>query len=834
MVPVPSLTRTEAQARAALLDVRAYALDLDLTRGDELFGCTSTISFGAEPGGSTFVDVQPAALLSATLNGRPLDVGTLADGRLPLTDLAADNELVVTADMAYSREGQGLHRYVDPGDGNVYTYAQTFLDAAPRMFACFDQPDLKAPYTIAVTAPDAWTVLGNGAARRNGAGPDGGTRWELDTTQPLATYFVTLVAGPYHSVYAEHDGIRLGLHCAASLAPSLDADADELFTVTRQCFDEYHRLFDVRYPFGKYDQCFVPEFNAGAMENPGCVTFRDEFLFRSAVTRSQRQRRAMVVAHEMAHMWFGDLVTMSWWDDLWLNESFAEYLGFRVTEAVTEFTGAWTTFALTRKAAGYAADQRPSTHPIAGDVADTGAALLNFDHISYAKGASALRQLVVWLGDEAFLAGLRQHVTQHAFGNASLADLLAALDGASGRDVTAWAEKWLRTAGVNTLRPEITVGDGTIAEAAIAQTAARTHPTLLPHRIGVGLHDDDAVERLTVEVDGPRTELTALRGRAVPRLLLLNDGDLTFAKVRLDGTSLAALPELLATVDEPLTRALLWGSLWEMVRDAEIEPRAYIDVAVEVLAGEPEVAIVEEVSRKAIDSVAGRFLDSKGRAEALAALAATYRQILADSAPDDPRRLAAFRYLLRCATDVAELRGWLAGSGLPVGVALDPELRWELLYRLTVLGDVAADEVEAAYDADRGPQGERYAYRCRGALPDPAAKAAAWEAMTTDATFSNYAVWELAQGFWQPEQESLTESYVPRYFADLPATAKLRTAQVVGVLALHLYPRYAITESTVEAAVAVLERDDLDPAVRRAVEDATDELRRALAVRALG
>src|SRR3569833_328661 len=409
-MPAP-LPRTEAQERAQLLDVHSYTVHLDLTRGEEVFGSTTVIRFGcAEPGATTFVELRPARPRRLVLNGADLDPAAFADGRLPLTGLAAENELHVEADMYYSRTGEGMHRFTDPADGEVYVYAQCAPDEADRVFACFDQPDLKAVLEISVTAPSHWTVLSNGAGSQDASG-----RWEFDPTPPISTYLAVLVGGPLHSVRAEHDGVPLGLHCRRSLADALDAE--EIFDITRRSLDRYHELFDERYPFGKYDQAFVPELNFGAMENPGCVTFRDEFLFRSAVTDTERETRAIVIAHEMAHMWFGDLVTMRWWDDLWLNESFAEYMGQQVISEVSRFSTTWTGFAVKRKAWGYDADQRPSTHPVAAQgTDDTATARVSFDGISYAKGASVLRQLVARVGEEAFLAGVTAHIARHRFG----------------------------------------------------------------------------------------------------------------------------------------------------------------------------------------------------------------------------------------------------------------------------------------------------------------------------------------------------------------------------------------------------------------------------------
>ncbi|HEX6872699.1 MAG TPA: aminopeptidase N, partial [Micromonosporaceae bacterium] len=571
---MPSLTRNEADIRADLLRVRAYRVDLDLTAAatSDRFESSTTIEFScSQPGARTFVELKCVQLHEATLNGVRLEPDGLDDNRLPLTDLAAENELVVRATMEYSITGEGLHRFVDPEDGSVYLYAQTFLDDAQRIFACFDQPDLKAPFTLSVSAPAGWEVAGNGAGTPVAPG-----RWEFATTAPLATYFVTVLAGPYHVRRDEHDGIPLALYCPRGLAAHLDKDVEELFGLTRACLDRYHELFGFRYPFGKYDQAFVPEFNAGAMENPGLVTFRDEFIFRSAVAEGDRERRAMVIAHEMAHMWFGDLVTMRWWDDLWLNESFAEYMGHRIVVEATRFTGAWTSFALARKAWGYAADQRPSTHPVAPEsVPDTAQALLNFDGISYAKGAAVLRQLAVWIGDEAFIAGLRSHFQRHAFGNATLQDLLSSLAEASGRDLRGWSEVWLRRPQVNTLRPEASVGpDGRYTSFDVVQTAPPAYPTLRPHRIGIGIYRGGKVaERVEVDldptVDQRRTPVPALIGIHPGDLLLLNDGDYTYAKVRLDEVSRSRLAMVLPGLTDPLTRALVWAAALDAVRDGE-------------------------------------------------------------------------------------------------------------------------------------------------------------------------------------------------------------------------------------------------------------------------
>jgi aminopeptidase N len=843
---MPSLTRIEAAGRAALLAVESYHIDLDLTADDTRFRSITTIRFRATPGTATFVEVKPVQLTSVRLNDTTIDPATLADERVPLAGLRAENTLTVEAEMAYSNTGEGLHRFVDPADGETYLYAMSFLDNAPRIFASFDQPDLKAPVTLTVTAPEHWLVAANGAPAST---PTAG-RWEFVPTAPLATYFVSLIAGPYHTRYDEHDGIPLGIFCRRSVAEHLDRDADEIFTVTRQCLDRFHELFDVRYPFGKYDQAFVPEFNASAMENPGLVTLRDDYVFRSAVTDSERERRATTIAHEMAHMWFGDLVTMRWWDDLWLNESFAEYLGTRVTAEATRFDRAWTTFGLRRKGWGYAADQRPSTHPVAPpEIADAAQGLLNFDGISYAKGASVLRQLVAWLGDEAFLAGLNAHFAAHRYGNATLADLLAAMTTASGRDLTGWAELWLRRAQVNTLRAEVSLADdGTYTEVAVVQTTPPSHPVLRPHRIGVGRYDlndqgdggrpvaslrDRFEVDLDPALDNGRTVLTQLAGQPAAAVLLLNDGDLTFAKVRLDDASAAAVPQVLPGLADPLARAVLWTATIDAVTDGERPVADLVALILAALPGETEVIVVEDVLKLA-RTLIDRYLDPERRLAALGYVTQAGDRLLGTAPAGGSVQLAAARGLIGASLDPTRLIGWLAGEDVPAGLAIDTDLRWALVGRLVVLGAAGESEIAAELAADRSAAGEERAARCRAALPDPVAKERAWQIIMTDTTLSNRLVEANAAGFWQPEQEELTESYVERYFAEIPATAGRRTAWTADQVAKLAFPHYAVAERTRELAAALLARDDLAPGLRRVVTDADDDLRRAWAARSAG
>ncbi|MCT2594400.1 aminopeptidase N [Streptomyces sp. N2-109] len=835
------LTRDEAQTRARLLTVQQYEITLDLTRGAEVFGSTTVIRFTVrEAGTDTFVQLRPHTLHRAELDGTELDgaalaASSLADGRLPLTALpAGEHVLRVEADMPYSRVGEGMHRFTDPADGLTYLYTQCCMDDAPLVFACFDQPDLKAVFQVSVTAPPEWTVLGNGIAQRTGEG-----HWECAPTPPISTYLMAVAAGPYHSVRTEHAGLPFGLHVRRSLGEFLDADADELFDLTRRLFDRYDELFDEPYPFDSYDQAFVPEFNSGAMENPGLVTFRDEFIHRSAITETDRQTRGMVIAHEMAHMWFGDLVTLRWWDDIWLNESFAEYMGFQTLAESTRFTGTWTDFAVARKGWGYDADQRGSTHPVApdpDDVPDTAAARLNFDGISYAKGASALRQLVAWLGEKTFLAGINEHFARHRFGNATLHDFLDSLARVSTeRDVHAWAARWLSTTGVDTLTPRVGEADG-------RWWLEIGHEGGRPHRLAVGLYDrapaDPARlvlrERLEKDLFEDGAPLTHAADGPRPDLVLLNDGDLTYAKVRLDAESWRSVRDCLSGLPDPLSRGVLWNAARDLVRDAELAPAEYLATMRAHLPAETDNAVVQGVLSFARTQVADRFLSGVARTEALDAIADTCRQLLARTAGGSAPgvRLTAVRTFADSATAPDELLAWRAAGTVPGGPALDPELSWRVLRRLSVLGAVGEPEIAAALEADPSATGQEGAARCRAALPDAAAKAAAWDAIFgTDDRLSKYLVTATAQGFWQPEQAALLEEYVGRYYGAAVELAARRGDSIAAAIGHWAFPFFVIDEDAVRRGTECLATDGPTPALRRQLADQLDDLRRALAVR---
>ncbi|MEU3276328.1 aminopeptidase N [Streptomyces antibioticus] len=826
------LTRDEAQNRAQLLDVHRYTIELDLTTGDETFESETAIRFTARADGTTFVELKPAELRSATLDGHPLDPALRTGNRLPLADLTAgEHELRVHATMRYSRTGEGMHRFTDPTDGETYLYTQLFMDDVQRVFTAFDQPDLKAVFELTVTAPDGWSVLANGITEHLGDG-----RWQAAPTPLISTYLVAVAAGPWHSVTTEHRGLPFGIHCRRSLAPHLDADADELLEITRQCFDRYHEKFDEPYPFDSYDQAFVPEFNAGAMENPGLVTFRDEFVYRSAVTDTERQTRAMVVAHEMAHMWFGDLVTLRWWDDIWLNESFAEYMGYQTLTEATRFTDTWTDFGVVRKAWGYDADQRPSTHPVAPEaVPDTASALLNFDGISYAKGASALRQLVTWLGEKDFLAGINTHFARHRFGNATLADFIDSLAATTERDVHAWADTWLRTTGVDTLIPVVT---GAGSEHALTVE----HHGTRPHRIAVGLYDtdladDDSPARLTprerLHLDVPQSDPQPLGKR--PALLLLNDGDLTYAKIRFDGRSFDTVRVCLSALPDPLTRAVVWNALRDAVRDGELAPADYLDIARAHLPRETDLALVQGVLAFAGTQIAGRYVGPDQRPAALATLGSLCRDLIRRTEDGDHPglRLIAVRHFIDVAAHPETITAWLTEGTVPGGPELDPDLRWRVLARLAVLGATDEDAIAAELDRDPSATGREGAARCRAALPTEAAKEKAWAAMFASDDLSNYLFTATAQGFWQPEQADLTRPYVARFYEDAAAIAARRGPAIADAAGRWAFPAHAVDTDTLHLGENCLRDADLTPALRRKLVDQLDDLARALKVRSI-
>jgi aminopeptidase N len=852
-VALPNLTRDQAVERAALITVDSYRIDLDLTDGngrpgERTFRSITTVQFDALAGAETVIDIASDTVRSATLNGRELDVSDYDESiGIALTGLAERNVVVVDADCRYSNTGEGLHRFVDPVDDAVYLYSQFETADAKRMFACFDQPDLKASFDLSVTAPQHWQVVSNGATVSVQDGVH-----TFATTPRMSTYLVALIAGPYarwDDTYSdEHGEIPLGIFCRKTLAEFMDAD--RLFTQTKQGFGFYHKHFGVPYAFGKYDQLFVPEFNAGAMENAGAVTFLEDYVFRSKVTRASYERRAETVLHEMAHMWFGDLVTMRWWDDLWLNESFATFASVLCQSGATEFTEAWTTFANAEKSWAYRQDQLPSTHPVAADIPDLAAVEVNFDGITYAKGASVLKQLVAYVGLEHFLAGLRDYFKTHAYGNATFDDLLAALEQASGRDLSDWGRQWLKTTGLNTLRADFDVdAGGRFTRFAVTQSGAEPGAgETRVHRLAVGIYDDDGTGRLVrvhreeLDVTGSSTEVPALIGVSRGRLVLVNDDDLTYCSLRLDPESLRTALERIADIAEPLPRTLVWSAAWEMTREAEFKARDFVSLVSGGVQAETEVGVAQRLLLQAQTALGSYAEPDWTRSQGWPAFADRLLELARGAQPGSDHQLAFVNALCSSVLStrhVVVLADLLdhdpADLGL-TGLEIDTDLRWRIVTALAAAGDVDADGPETPFidaEVQRDPTaaGKRHGAQASAARPQLAVKEKAWTRVTEDDTLPNIVGRSIIAGIVTPGQAELLKPFTARYFAAIPGVWERRSSEVAQTVVVGLYPGWDISDDGLAAADEFLADPELPPALRRLVIEGRAGVERSLRAR---
>ncbi|MDN4160453.1 aminopeptidase N [Nocardioides abyssi] len=842
-MPGTNLTRDEAATRAALLDVTSYTIDLDLTGATapdaRTFGSTTTIEFTSrEAGAETFADLVDATVHEITLNGESLDPATTyADSRIALTGLQETNTLVVRADCTYSHTGEGLHRFVDPTDDRVYLYSQFEVPDARRVYTTFEQPDLKAPFTFRVSAPAHWAVVSNSPTPEPRPLAEGTAVWEFEPTKPMSTYITAIVAGEYHAEHDVYEGkhgtIPLGHYCRQSLVEHMDTA--ELVKITKQSFAFFEEKFDYPYPFGKYDQLYVPEYNMGAMENAGCVTLRDEYLPRSRQPRSFYEFRTSVITHEMAHMWFGDLVTMKWWDDLWLNESFAEWACYWCEAEATEFDDAWTGFANARKQTGYRADQLPSTHPIAADNVDLHAVEVNFDMITYAKGASVLKQLVAWVGLDPFVAGLRQYFKDHAFSNATFADLLAALETSSGRELKGWAQEWLQTAGVNTLAPRFELDDqGRYASFSVEQSAHPDHPTLRRHRLGIGLYDEQGgrlVRRQYVEVDveGASTAIEELVGVEQPALLLLNDEDHAYAKIRLDERSMQTVVDGLSQLEDSLPRAIVWTAAWDMTRDGEMRTTDWVRLVLANIGQETDAWGVTRIPASTAMAVE-LYSDPAGRAALKTEWESGLRELLlAAEAGSDHQLTFARAYALAAHSEqaVADLRGLLDGSFTVEGLAVDQDLRWALVTNLARLGVLTDADIDVELDRDPTSAGREKAAAARVAQPTAEAKEAGWAAIMDPAT-ANETSREMVFSIFRPGQEEVAAPYLEKYLEAADTAIDSLGFHKGSVVLEHGFPRLLASAETVARLDAWLADTTAPKGAQRYVGEARAELARAL------
>jgi len=857
-VALPNLTREQAVERAAIVTVDSYRIALDLTDGEgkpseRTFRSITTVEFDALAGADTYIDIAADSIRSATLNGRDIDVSGYEESTgIPLTGLAGHNVVTVDADCRYSNTGEGLHRFVDPVDGEVYLYSQFETADAKRMFACFDQPDLKAMFDIMVTAPLNWRVISNGAPGHVHGEGDAHDHTFV-TTPRMSTYLVALIAGPYahwSDTYSdEHGDIPLGLYCRSSLAEYMDHE--RLFTQTKQGFGFYHKNFGVPYAFGKYDQLFVPEFNAGAMENAGAVTFLEDYVFRSKVTRASYERRAETVLHEMAHMWFGDLVTMQWWDDLWLNESFATFASVLCQAEATEFTEAWTTFANVEKSWAYRQDQLPSTHPVAADIPDLAAVEVNFDGITYAKGASVLKQLVAYVGLEEFLSGLRDYFRDHAFDNATFGDLLGALEKASGRDLSGWGQQWLKTTGLNTLRPDFDLdADGRFTRFAITQSGAQPGAgETRVHRLAVGVYDDDGTGKLArthreeLDVEGPVTGVPGLQGVSRGKLILVNDDDLTYCSLRLDPESLQTALTRIADIADPLPRTLAWSAAWEMTREAELKARDFVALVSGGVDAETEVGVAQRLLLQAQTALTSYADPTWASTRGWPAFADRLLELARGAEPGSDHQLAYVNALCNSvlshhhATALADLLDRdPADLGL-AGLEVDTDLRWRIVAALAAAGAIDADGAEAPFidaEAERDPTaaGERHALEASTARPQAAVKESAWDEVIEDDTLPNVTARSMIGGFVQPGQHALLEQFSNKYFGAISGVWERRSSEVAQTVVIGLYPSWDISQAGLEAADRFLADSDVPPPLRRLVLEGRAGVERALRARA--
>ena len=855
-MPGTNLTRDEAQTRAELLDVESYTVDLDLDPSrTATFGSTTVIRFACRrPGAATFADLVGATIHEVTLNGRRLDPAQVhVDERILLSDLQEHNELRVVAECTYSHTGEGLHRFVDPADDRVYLYSQMEVPDARRVFTTFEQPDLKSVFTFTVTAPAHWVVVSNAPTPEPERVDDDTAVWRFPATERMSTYVTAIVAGEYHHAHDTYVGrngeIPLGHYCRQSLVPHFDID--ELVTLTKQGFAFFEEAFDYPYPFHKYDQLYVPEFNNGAMENAGCVTLRDEYLNRSPQARWFYEQRANTVLHEMAHMWFGDLVTMRWWDDLWLNESFAEWASHHAMVHATAYQEVWTGFTNSRKNWAYRQDQLSTTHPVAADNADLAEVEVSFDGITYAKGAAALKQLVAWVGEVEFMAGLRAYFARHAFGNSEFSDLLTTLEETSGRELGPWAEEWLQTGGVNTIRADVeTDAEGRFTSFRVLQSADPAFPTLRRHRIGVGLYDRDAqgrlVRRATVETDvvGASTDVPKLVGVTQPDLLLLNDGDLSYVKVRFDERSLATVLASLPQVEDSLARALCWGALWDMTRDAELSPAAFVDVVLAGLGAETDETAVKMLPLY-VQVALDQFTPSAQRPALRATWESGVRRLLEDAAPGSGHQLTLLRAFAgttgkrippssyggaaRSAEALDLLTGLLDGTAHLDGLEMTSDVRWMLLTTLAARGRVARERVLEELARDQTISGQEAAAAALAVLPDAGAKAQAWRSAAESRELSNETQRSVAYVFDVSEQVEELAPYLEAYLAVAETTWDTMGTQIASTTLEYMFPRALTGPETLARVEEWLASTSANPAAVRFVREVRDDIVRALA-----
>ena len=839
-----NITRAEAVSRFEVVANPKYTVALTIDGTGETYSCVASINFDAKNGAETWLDLISPLVDSIWLNGTELKVSEVFDGtRIKLANLKEKNSVQVKANCSYMNTGEGLHRHIDPVDNEVYIYTQFEVADSRRVFPVFEQPDIKGTLALTVTAPSKWTLISNSPTPASVKVTEKMSTWSFAVTPTMSSYLYALCAGPYFKKTDIYKGKFGSYPLAVFVRPSLAEflDHEEIFEITKQGFAWFEEKFQVGYPFPKYDQIFVPEFNAGAMENVGCVTFRDEYIFRSRTTRTAYETRANTILHEMAHMWFGDLVTMKWWNDLWLNESFAEWAAHWASTGATKYNEAWTLFHVQRKAWAYRQDQLPSTHPIAANMPDLDSVYENFDGITYAKGASALRQLVAWVGEENFLKGLKAYFDKHAWKNTELTDLLSELSISSGRDLESWTKLWLQSSGATLLRPQIqTDADNVITNATIQQEPPSAPPglppVLRPHRLVVGTYEKQGTElvrtnRFEIDVEGKETKVNELIGLKRPALILVNDDDLTYAKIRLDDVSLNTATKEIASIESSLSRALIWGAVWDMVRDGEVGTGKYLDLVLAGLAAETDIGLVQQVlmqCRSAIDV----YADRKNRISYNTKFADGLQSLLAKSENGSDHQLALVRSFSAVATTdlqinrVAEI---LDGKEKIQGLNIDTDLRWTLLRRLVVMGKRDLEAIEEELKRDDTAMGREHAAGAKAAIPTLEAKQIAWTLVTTNESLPNSEIHSALGGLSYIDHAEIMKNFIDKYFESVATLWNSRTHEIGQSLVTGLFPISNITQEVIEKSDKFLAQNkELAVGARRIIIEQRDALARAL------
>jgi aminopeptidase N len=808
-----SLTRAEAEERFALLEVERYDVAVDL-RGlfeGEVLEATSTVTFRChQPGASTFVDCT-GEITHATLNGVDLDPTTASVGRLPLPDLRADNVLVVSSRQSDTRSGHGIQRTVDASDKLVYLWTTFEPDHARRAFASFDQPDLKAVHAFTISAPDTWTVTSNSPHTAVDELPDGGRVWHFADTPRLSTYVTVFNAGPFYEIRERRGDHDLGLYCRQSLKHLLDRDAAELFELTEQGLAWFGEKFGAPFPQEKYDQVFVPDMG-GAMENWGCVTYGDGLLFRSTPTHSQRLTLASILLHEMAHMWFGDLVTMKWWNDLWLNEAFATWASTWAAVGATKYRDGWATSLAGGKLEGYRVDMGPASHPIRGDVPDVSQAMANFDAISYQKGQAVLKQLSAFVGEDAFLAGLQAYFRDHAWGNTRLEDLIGAVGTAAGEDLSGWESAWLDRAGTDTLSLE----GSTLTATGPDGEAPR------PHRLDIGCYAEDGdgglrhVADVAVRTDGTETAVTLPDSD----LRIVNDHDLTFAAARTDPASLDLMLRSAGALPDAVSRALAVATAYDMLVKSELSSDDALTCVLGVLETETVTGVVEPFLRLA-SLIAGFYTPVDRMAEQRSRVAD--RAAVIARAGDELQQGAL--YALASNATTAE-----HFAQLDKAAADNIGLAWRVAASRAARGEYDPEVVEELLERDPDPDAAMSGLIVRASRNLAEAKEEAWHALYVEQSVpAGLIMGTLIHAFWRPDQREVLLPFTSRYLEEIPKLAGGGMLKVFGLI-LGMFPGVGDQEF-LDAATAMARTDGVDPTVRAALLGGVDTLVRGLRAR---